>query len=232
MKFTPSLISGRLIKRYKRFMADIELEDGSIVTAHCANPGAMLGLLDAGNKVWVNKSPDPNRKLAYNWQLVECEDTIIGVNTSLPNLLAHEAILAGAIPELIGYEKIRREVKYGVDSRIDFLLEGEGRPSCYVEVKNVHLKRNNTAQFPDSVTARGTKHLQELTRMTAEGFRCVMLYVIQRNDCDAFSLAADIDVKYADAAVIAKAAGVEFLAYCCEVTSTEVKIVRPLSPLL
>ena len=183
MLFSPPLLPGCLIKRYKRFLADIALASGEIVTAHCANPGALLGVTTPGLRVWVSHNPDPKRKLAYTWQIVETDDTYVGVNTSLPNALAEEAILGGKIPELLGYKNLKREVKYGQNSRIDWLLTDPDKPDCYVEVKNVHLKRGAGAAFPDSVTTRGAKHLRELETIAATGARAVMLYIIQRNDC-------------------------------------------------
>ena len=218
MLFSPPLLPGCLIKRYKRFLADIALASGEIVTAHCANPGALLGVTTPGLRVWVSHNPDPKRKLAYTWQIVETDDTYVGVNTSLPNALAEEAILGGKIPELLGYKNLKREVKYGQNSRIDWLLTDPDKPDCYVEVKNVHLKRGAGAAFPDSVTTRGAKHLRELETIAATGARAVMLYIIQRNDCSHFSFAADIDPVYAATAAHAFSHGVEALAYGCTVT--------------
>lgn len=218
MHFSPTLIPGRLVKRYKRFLADIILDSGEAITAHCANPGALLGGTTPGLRVWVSYCPSPSRKLNYSWQVVEIEGSLVGVNTSLPNQLAQEAILAGKIPELGGYETLKREVKYGKNSRIDLWLANHNKPPCYVEVKNVHLKRGNAAEFPDCVTARGSKHLRELEDITATGARAVMLYMIQRNDCSHFQLAADLDPTYATTAAHAFSHGVEALAYICTVT--------------
>lgn len=224
MRFSPPLISGRLIKRYKRFLADIALDSGEIITAHCANPGALLGGTTPGLRVWVSYNPSPIRKLSYSWQIVEIDETHVGVNTSLPNRLAEEAILAGEIAELIGYETLKREVKYGQNSRIDLLLTTPNKPPCYVEVKNVHLKRGDAAEFPDSVTTRGAKHLRELEAITAEGARAVMLYIIQRNDCSHFQFAADLDPVYASTAARTFSRGVEALAYLCTVTYEGIEI--------
>jgi sugar fermentation stimulation protein A len=169
MRFSTPLLPGRLVKRYKRFLADIELNSGELITAHCANSGALLGGTTPGLKVWVSHNPSPTRKLHYSWQIVEMDNTLVGVNTSLPNGIAEEAILAERILELVGYEHLKREVKYGTNSRIDLLLTSPNKPPCYVEVKNVHLKREGGAQFPDSVTTRGAKHLRELESMVAQG---------------------------------------------------------------
>ncbi|MCE3231337.1 MAG: sfsA [Alphaproteobacteria bacterium] len=224
MRFSPPLTSGRLLKRYKRFLADIALDSGDVITAHCANPGALLGGTTPGLRVWVSHAPSPSRKLGYSWQLVEMDGTPVGVNTSLPNRLAEEAILAGKIGELKGYETLKREVKYGQNSRIDLLLTSPNMPPCYVEVKNVHLKRGEAAEFPDCVTIRGAKHLRELETMVAEGARAVMLYIIQRNDCSHFQFAADIDPVYASTAAQALTHGVQALAYLCTVTPEGIEV--------
>lgn len=229
MRFSTPLFPGRLIKRYKRFLADIALDSGEIITAHCANSGALFGCTAPNLRVWVSYNPSPSRKLAYSWQIVEVDGTHVGVNTSLPNSLAEEAILAGQIPELEGYQSLKREVKYGENSRIDILLSHPEKPLCYVEVKNVHMRRNNgeqdgKAEFPDSVTTRGTKHLRELEAVVAEGSRAVMLYIIQRNDCQHFTFAADIDPNYAKAAAQAFSNGVEAYAYQCNVSPQGIEI--------
>lgn len=233
MKFANALIQATLLKRYKRFLADVRLENGEEVTAHCANPGAMLGLKEPGSAVWLSPANNPKRKLKYSWELIETNDynkkTLVGINTSLPNKLAEEAILNGTIKELQDYSNLRREVKYGQNSRIDILLENEPETeqsrSCYVEIKNVHLLRQeNKAEFPDSVTTRGAKHLNELSDMVKEGHRAVMLYLIQREDCETFSLAKDIDSKYHEAFLKAQETGVEAIAYKCSLTTKEIKV--------
>ena len=229
MKFERPLIPGRLIQRYKRFLADIELEDGNIITAHCANPGSMLGLKDPGSRVWLSKSDNPKRKLAYSWELLELDGAMIGINTAHPNRIVEEAIIKDDIRELAGYATLRREVKYGKNSRIDILLEDEGHPDCYVEVKNVHLLREpGLAEFPDSVTKRGAKHLVELGDMAEEGKRAVMLYLVQRTDANRFSLASDIDPTYAQAFREARERGVEALVYACDITKSEIILTTPL----
>jgi sugar fermentation stimulation protein A len=232
MNFPHPLVPGRLIKRYKRFLADIALDSGEIITAHCANSGALLGGTTPGLRVWVSYHPSPSRKLSYTWQIVEMDGTHVGVNTSLPNGLAEKAILEGRIAELTGYESLKREVKYGQNSRIDLLLTSPNKPPCYVEVKNVHLKRGDGAEFPDSVTARGAKHLRELEIVVAEGGRAVMLYIIQRNDCSHFSFAADLDPVYAATAAQAFSRGVEAYAYLCVVSLEGIEVERsvPLGP--
>lgn len=228
MKFQKPLIAGRLVKRYKRFLADVVLdEDGSEVTAHCANPGSMLGLKEPGARVWLSESDNPKRKLRYSWELIEADDTLIGINTSHPNKLVEEALLAGRVPALSGFQVLRREVKYGKNSRIDILLEGaEGRLS-YVEVKNVSLMREpGLAEFPDSVTARGAKHLAELSDMVSEGHRAVLVFLVQRPDCDQLSLARDIDPTYAVAFEAARGAGVETFVIGCAVTCEGIEVDR------
>lgn len=228
MKFPVPLIEGRLARRYKRFLSDIELADGRFVTAHCANPGAMLGLTEPGSEVWLSPAANPRRRLRYSWELIRVGDHLVGINTGHPNRLVAEAIEAGAIPELSGYDRLRREVRYGRNSRIDILLETDGRPPCYVEVKNVHLRRAEAAEFPDSVTARGTKHLHEMAAMVAAGARAVMVYVVQRGDCDRFSIAGDIDPVYAAALAHARSAGVEALCYACTVRQDGIEVASPL----
>lgn len=224
MKFNEKLVSGRLIKRYKRFLADVALDTGEEITAHCANPGAMTGLKEPGSKVWLSRSDNPKRKLKYSWELIELKAgrkrNLVGINTAHPNRIVTEAIEGAAIEELRGYEGLRREVKYGTNSRIDVLLEEAGKPPCYVEVKNVHLLREKgLAEFPDSVTARGAKHLGELSKVVADGGRAVMLYLIQRGDVDRFAIAGDVDPNYAECFEAAQTAGVEMLAYDCRITT-------------
>lgn len=228
MKFTPPLVRGRLIRRYKRFLSDIELTNGEQITAHIANPGAMTGLAEPGMEVWLSKSDNPKRKLAYSWELVRVGRHLVGINTSLTNKLAEEALAQDVIPELSGYDTIRREVRYGTNSRVDFLLTAKRRKDCYVEIKHVTLKRGQLADFPDSVTARGTKHLNELAKMTQAGARAVMLYIVPRRDCRAFSVAADIDPAYAEALVIARTHGVEVLCYVCRITTRGIWVENPL----
>lgn len=230
MKFTAPLVPGRLVRRYKRFLADIELADGEIVTAHCANPGAMLGLNMPGLKVWVEPNNDPKKKLNCGWRLVEFGDHWVGIDTAIPNKVVGEALRERHIPALAAYSEIRPEVRYGTNSRIDFLLTGSGLPDAYVEVKNVHLMRGpGLAEFPDSVTKRGAKHLDELSAVAASGLRAVMLYCVQRTDCDRLALAADLDPEYAAAFTRARGAGVEAMAWTCAISVDEITLDRPIS---
>jgi sugar fermentation stimulation protein A len=232
MRFPGELVPATLIRRYKRFLADVELADGSITTVHVANPGAMIGLQTPGSRVWLSRSPNKARKLPLSWELVEADFgtglELAGLNTGHPNAIVAEALAADAIPELVGYTTIRREVKYGKASRVDFLLEASGKPSCYLEIKNVHLmRRARLAEFPDSVTARGARHLDELAAMAGQGFRAVMLYVIQIGSADRFALARDIDPAYGAAFDRAHAAGVEALAYKCALCVEEIRLSGP-----
>lgn len=227
MQFDPPLKKAVLKKRYKRFLADIALEDGRLVTAHCPNPGAMAGLTAPHSTCWVSYKDDPKRKLPYTLEMLEVEGQIVGINTQHPNRLAEAAIISGQMGELSGYETLRREVKYGQNSRIDLLLQDPSKADCYVEVKNVHFVRTpRLAEFPDGVTARGTKHLGELSAMVEEGHRAVQLFIIQRNDVDALSPAGDIDPAYAAALRAAEKAGVEILAYACEVSPEAIIVKR------
>lgn len=229
MLFDPPLVRATLLRRYKRFLADIAFPDGTLATAHCCNPGAMLGAAAPGSAIWVQPAAGKGRKLAWSWKLVEADDTLVGIDTSLPNRLAAEALVGGAIPELGGYDRMRREVRYGVDSRVDLLLESDERPPCLVEVKNVQLMRHaGIIEFPDCVTKRGTKHLTELARIAAGGGRAVMLYVAQRADGEVFRIAGDLDPAYAAAFATARAAGVEAYCYGCSVRCDGIAVARRL----
>lgn len=235
MKFETPLIPGTLIKRYKRFLTDVELTDGSVVTAHCANSGSMLSVNEPGAPVWLSPANNPKRKLQYTWELIQIGKSpnaaMVGINTQHPNRIVFDAIAAGQIAELTGYEAQKREVKYGKNSRIDVLLSGGGKPDCYVEVKNTTMRRNLSdgapAEFPDAVTARGAKHLDELADMVEQGHRAVMFYLIQRDDADSFTVAGDIDPTYAERLHSAMKRGVEVIAYHCRVTPEEVEIAGP-----
>lgn len=226
MLFKTPLLKGSFIKRYKRFFVDFELENGSVATAHCPNTGAMKGLLTPGCEVYVSKSDNPNRKLAYTLEMMREDNTLVGVNTSHPNALVEEAIAAKLIPQLDDYASMKREVKYGQNSRIDLLLSSPKHPNCYVEVKNVHYKVGDTALFPDAVTERGQKHILELLEMKQQGHRSVMFFVIQRNDVENFDFAELIDPVYADLARQAILSGLEAFAFTFDVSPNEIKLAR------
>jgi sugar fermentation stimulation protein A len=198
MRFDPPLMSATLARRYKRFLADVVLDNGDMMTVHVANPGAMTGLDRAFSRIWISDSQNPLRKLQYSWELVEADfgngPELVGVNTGNPNNLVAEILDTGLIPELRDYTSVRREVKYGTNSRVDFLLEGPKLAPCYLEIKNVHLmRRPGLAEFPDSVTERGAKHLDELAEMVGQGARSIQLYIIQIPSADRFAVARDID---------------------------------------
>lgn len=227
MRFQTPLVPARLIRRYKRFLSDAILEsDGREIVAHCPNPGAMLGLAEPGMRIWVEPNDDPKKKLKYGWRLVELDGGhLAGIDTAVPNKVVGEALRAREVPGLEGYGTVRAEVKYGTNSRVDFLLTQDGLPDAYVEVKNVHLRRIGTlAEFPDCVTARGAKHLDELAKMVASGHRAVMLYLVQRTDCDTFDLARDLDPAYGDAFDKARDAGVEAIAMTTHISCDGVTI--------
>jgi sugar fermentation stimulation protein A len=226
MRFQTELVPARLIRRYKRFLADCTLDDGREVTAHCANPGSMMGLADPGMRIWLEPNDDPKRKLNYGWRLVDHENGhFTGVDTALPNRAVKAALIAGQVPALAMYETVKPEVKYGENSRIDFLLTQPGLPDTYVEVKSATLSRTpGLVEFPDSVTARGAKHLAELAQMARAGHRAVLLYLVQRTDCTAFSVASDIDPAYAAAFDAARAAGLETLVIGTHISPQQVTL--------
>ena len=218
MRFATPLVPGRLIRRYMRFLCDVELSDGRIVRAHCPNPGSMMGLKEEGARVWLESNDDPKKKLDWGWRLVEVDGGCVGIDTGCANRVVAEALSRG-LPGLGGYERIRPEVKYRDKSRVDFLLAGAGRRDCYLEVKSVTLSRRpGLAEFPDSVTARGAKHLNDLAAMVAEGHRAVLFFLVQREDCDRVAVAGDIDPHYARTFDAARAAGVEVMCFDCHVT--------------
>ncbi len=230
MRFPDPLIRGRLVRRYKRFLSDVELSSGEQVAAHCANPGSMLGLAEPGAEVWLSPARNPARKLKYSWELVAAGDGLVGINTAHPNAIVAEALAEGRIVELAGYERLRREVRYGRNSRIDILLEQDGQPPCYVEVKNVTLKRGaEAAEFPDAVTQRGAKHLAELAEVARSGARAVMFFLVQRGDCARLEIAGDIDPDYQSAFAAALAQGVEAICYDCHVAPDAIELNRGLA---
>ena len=229
MRFPEPLLRGRLLRRYKRFLSDVALENGEEVIAHCANPGSMLGLAEEGAPVWLSRARNPLRKLRYSWELTAVNGALVGINTTHPNAIVAEATHAGRIPELAGYERLRREVRYGRNSRIDFVLEREAGPPCYLEVKNVHMKRGpEAAEFPDSVTARGARHLLELAAMAQSGARAIIFFLVQRADCRALEVAADIDPVYDRALRAALERGVEAVCYSCNVAPEAIEFDRRL----
>lgn len=230
MRFQTPLIRGRLLRRWNRFLSEVVLDSGETVRAHCPNPGAMLGLTAPGLPVWVEPNDDPKRKLGYGWRLAELPGGHwAGIDTSVPNRVVGAALRARAVPELVAYGTVRPEVRYATRSRVDFLLTQPGQPDAYVEVKNVHLRRDGDwAEFPDCVTARGARHLDDLAGMVAEGHRAVMLYLVQRTDCARLRLARDLDPAYGDAFDRAAAAGVEALAFDTAISPEGVSIRAPL----
>jgi sugar fermentation stimulation protein A len=223
--YSGKLVEGRLIRRYKRFLADIQLPDG-VITAACPNTGSLMGCCEAGSRVWLSESDSATRKYRHTWELIEVGKVMVGINTGLPNALVSEAITNGTLGELSGYASIRREVAFGEErSRVDLLLQGAGREDCYVEVKNVTAAASKgVALFPDCVSERGSKHLRELMRLKARGLRPVQLYCVQRGDVKEVRPADGIDHEYGRTLREAIAAGVEVLAYRAEVTTREIRL--------
>lgn len=231
MRLPPLLVSGILVRRYQRFLADVQLDSGDIVTAHCPNSGSMKGCAIPGSKVLLSRCDKPTRRLCYTWELVEAAAGWVGINTCHPNRIVREAIEQEVVPKLRGYDSIRPEVRYGQNSRIDLLLSGAaGR--CYVEVKNVTLVEDGVALFPDSVTTRGQKHLRELMEVVRQGDRGVIFFVVQRPDGAAVAPADTIDPEYGRLLRMAVAQGVEAMAWQAEVTPAELRLVTPLPVLL
>ena len=232
MRYSSTLIPGTLARRYKRFLADVVLESGEMTTVHVANPGAMTGLDRPFSRVWLSGSDNPLRKLPLTWELVETDlgsgIEFVGVNTQQPNTLVAEALKEGLIPELRHYTSVRQEVKYGTKSRVDFLLESPSRRPCCLEVKNVHLMRKpRVAEFPDCVTDRGAKHMEELAAAIGSGARAVVLFVIQIASADRFAVARDIDPAFAAAFHVARGQGVQMLAWRCNVNLNGIEIAAP-----
>jgi len=221
MRFKTRLVRGTLLQRYKRFLADVRLANGEVVTAHCTNTGSMTGCKETGSAVYLSRSDNENRKLRYTWELIKADNTWVGINTMHPNKLVPEAVDAGVIRELRGYQTIRREVKISAHSRLDLCLEGSNG-NCFVEIKNVTLAANRTAAFPDAVSERATKHLKELMRLKRRGHRAALVFVIQRADCDSFRPADEIDAEYGRWLRRAIQAGVEALPYRARVTPREI----------
>ena len=226
MFFQTPLISARLIRRYKRFLADIAFEDGSKEVAHCPNPGSMLGLCKPGSLIWVEPNTNPNKKLKFGWRLVENENgSFVGIDTSAANRIIKEALIYRKISGLDCYDSFRPEVKYGVGSRVDFLLSKSDHKDIYLEIKSVTLTRKKgLAEFPDSPTERGLKHLHELAKVVDMGHRAVLLFLIQRTDCKQFQIAQDIDPAYAKGFEYALKKGVEILCLSCQVSPLTIDV--------
>lgn len=224
IRFDEPPLEGRFLGRRKRFFADVELPDGSLLVAHCPNTGSLLGCKVEGAPVWLRDSRDPERKLRYTWQAVRVGRAWVNVDTSLPNRVVAAAVEAGRIPALAGYEELRREVRYGTNSRIDLLLSTPGRPGVHVEVKSTTLREGRSALFPDAVTERGRKHLEELTRVARSGGRAVQLYFVSRADVDRLRPADAIDPAYGQALRRAADAGVELMAWKSAVRSRSLSL--------
>ncbi len=228
----PPLLKGRLIKRYKRFLADVVLDSGKMITAHCPNSGSMTGCAQPGATVWVSEANNPKRKLAYTWELVETSTSLVGINTQVPNRLVKNAIEKGHIPELSGYTKVLSEVKTSEHTRLDLKLEKASGPCCYVEIKNCTLLEGQQAMFPDAVTTRGQKHLDELVALAEKGDRCVIFYLVQRMDASIFAPASHIDMAYAEKLQFAMEHGVKILAYdvCIDIPFIQIRRLLPILP--
>ncbi len=224
MKFSQPLIPGKLIRRYKRFLTDVELENGEVVVAHCTNSGSMKSCIEEGAPVYLTPVNDPKRKTKFTWEMIYINNGWVGINTSIPNLLAYEWIKNGVIEPLKGYTNVKREVKFG-DSRFDVYAENDAE-RCFIEVKNVTLKEDKWARFPDAVTSRGLKHLNTLVKVKEQGIRSVMLYIIQRMDVDIFGPARDIDLAYAEALKDACQKGVEIIPVQVKVTPASIDFWR------
>ena len=223
MKFTENLISGTLIKRYKRFIVDVKV-NSQIITAHCPNSGSMLGLLDENNKIWISQSNNPKRKLKYTLELIKIKNSLVGINTIFANKIILEALTNKTIKEFSKFENIKIEAVYNDDTRFDFLLNNNSR-KVFLEVKNVTLStKKGVAEFPDSITLRGTKHLIKLIEAKKESYESYILYLIQREDCNQFKIADKIDIEYKKAFIEAKKKGVKILAYNCKLSPQEIKV--------
>jgi len=228
----PELFQGTLVKRYKRFLADVQLDNGSLVTAHCPNSGTMRACSQPGRPVYLSYHDNPKRKLKYTWEIIHMPDSLVGVNTLVPNKLVKHSIEEGLVPELIGYDRVRAEVKTSDGSRLDILLEKEGGRNCFVEVKNCTLVEGSSARFPDAITVRGRKHLLELQRLVKEGNRCAMFFLIQRMDADSFSPADDIDPAYGAELRKAHQNGVQILVYDVFIDLHGIRLNKPVACML
>jgi len=228
VKIDQPLIEATLVRRYKRFLTDAILTDGSTITAHCPNTGSLLGCKDEGSKIWLRDTQNDKRKYRLSWQAVQVGDTWVNVDTGLPNAEVFCAITEGRVPALVGYANAKREVKYGTNSRIDVLLEDDKKGLCYVEVKNTTLVDGDVAMFPDAVTSRGLKHLGELTEVVRQGHRAVQFFFVSRNDVTSFRPADDIDPAYCKGLREAAAAGVEVIAYAVSVKRDSIELAHEL----
>ena len=223
MNFENKLISGLFVKRYKRFFVDIKINN-KIITAHCPNTGSMYGLLKKGNKVWISKSNNPNRKLKYTLEIIEDKNSKVGVNTHSTNKIVHHALQNNLIDEFDNVSKIKTEIKFGLNTRFDFLVSNK-KQKAFIEVKNVTLSRDKAlAEFPDAVTTRGLKHINELIKASKENYKVFILYLIQRNDCKSFTIAKDIDPNYANALSKAVKNNLKILCYDCKFSSKGIKL--------
>ena len=223
MNFENKLISGLFLKRYKRFFVDIKINN-KIITAHCPNTGSMYGLLKKGNKVWISKSNNPNRKLKYTLEIIEDKNSKVGVNTHSTNKIVHHALQNNLIDEFDNVSKIKTEIKFGLNTRFDFLVSNK-KQKAFIEVKNVTLSRDKAlAEFPDAVTTRGLKHINELIKASKENYKVFILYLIQRNDCKSFTIAKDIDPNYANALSKAVKNNLKILCYDCKFSSKGIKL--------
>jgi len=227
MKFQKPLVHGKLVKRYKRFLADVMLDNGEIVVAHCTNSGSMKSCIEEGAEVYLSPADDPKRKTRFTWEMIKINNAWIGVNTAIPNVLVFEAVLNQQIPELAGYTNVKREVTFE-DSRFDVFASNE-KENCFIEVKNASMKEGRYARFPDAVTTRGKKHLDTLMRVKQNGMRAVMVYVIQRSDVEIFALAADIDPEYAKTLINALKCGVEIIPMRANVTPVGIELEHKLA---
>jgi sugar fermentation stimulation protein A len=223
----PDLFRGTLVKRYKRFLADVELDKGGLVTAHCPNSGTMRACSEPGRLVYLSFHDNPKRKLKYTWEMIQMQDSLVGVNTMVPNRLVKKSIEAGLVKELAGFDRVRTEVKTSDGSRLDLLLEGDGKKNCFVEVKNCTLVEGRVARFPDAITARGRKHLLELQRLIREGNQCAMFFLVQRMDADSFKPADDIDPAYGEELRKAHQNGVEILVYDVSIDLKGIRLNQP-----
>lgn len=234
--FSPPVVTGALVRRYKRFLAEVRCADGRTIVAHCPNSGSMLSVDCPGAPVWLSTSANAKRAYPHTWEIIEIGGTLVGINTSHPNAVVAQGLARGAIAELTGYARLRREVRYGARSRIDVLLEDDHRPSCLIEIKNVTMRRclvdDAPCEFPDAVTARGTRHLNDLINAVESGLRAVLFFLVQRRDAGRVTIADDIDPLYGRTLRSAISRGVEVLAYRCDVSPSGLRLAERMEVLL